>query len=397
MPHTRENSSILVTCPKGLPPYLRAELEALGLPARELISGVETLGNLALCMRLNLVLRTGHRVLFELARFRAADPVALGVELERIPWEDIIPVDGHLTVDSSVQNDNVRDERYVNQKAKDAIVDRILEQEGRRPNSGPDPVGACVFIHWRGTEATVYLDTTGAPLSRRGYRKMPHKAPLQETLAAAIVLATGYDGSGHFLGPMCGSGTLGIEAALIALNRAPGLLRSDFAFQHLVGFDPEAFELLRREARAQSRKTIAGRILVSDNDPAAIEAARQNALTAGVEGHLEFQVCDFREAEVPDGPGICVLNPEYGARMGDADRLAETYAGLGDFFKQSLSGWRGFVFTGNMDLAKRVGLRPKRRIPFFNAKIECRLLEYELYSGTRKVRPTDEDGTGGTK
>jgi Predicted N6-adenine-specific DNA methylase len=397
MPHTRENSSILVTCPKALPPYLRAEIEALGLPARELIAGVETLGNLALCMRLNLLLRTGHRVLFEIARFHAADPAALGAELERMPWEDIIPVDGYLTVDSSVQNDHVRDERYVNQKAKDAIVDRILEQEGRRPNSGPDPIGACVFIHWRGTEVTVYIDTTGAPLSRRGYRKMPHKAPLQETLAAAIVLATGYDGSGHFLGPMCGSGTLGIEAALIALNRAPGLLRSDFAFQHLVGYNPEAFELLRREARAQSRKTIAGRILVSDNDPAAIEAAKQNALTAGVEGHLEFQVCDFREVEVPEGPGICVLNPEYGARMGDAERLAETYAGLGDFFKQRLSGWRGFVFTGNMDLAKRVGLRPKRRIPFFNAKIECRLMEYELYSGTRKVRPADAGTTSGAE
>jgi putative N6-adenine-specific DNA methylase len=337
-------------------------------------------------MRLNLVLRTGHRVLFELARFRAEDPVALGDELSRLPWEDIIPVDGHLTVDSSVQNDHVRDGRFANQKAKDAIVDRILEQEGRRPNSGPDPIGACVFLHWRGSEVIVYLDTTGVPLSRRGYRKMPHKAPLQETLAAAVVLATGYDGSGHFLGPMCGSGTLGIEAALIGLNRAPGLLRTDFAFQHLVGHDPASFEELRREARAQSRKHLGGRILLSDNDPVALEATRQNILTAGVETHVEVQLCDFREAEVPeDGEGVCVLNPEYGARLGDAEHLAETYSGIGDFFKQKLSGWRGYVFTGNPELAKQVGLRPKRRIPFFNAKIECRLMAYELYSGSRRT------------
>lgn len=403
MPHTSLVSSILVTCPKALPPFLRVELEALGLSARELISGVETKGDLALCMRLNLLLRTGHRVLFELARFRAADPQALGDELGRLPWEDIIPVDGNLTVDSSVQNDNVRDGRYANQKAKDAIVDRILEQEGRRPNSGPDPIGACVFLHWRGNDVTVYLDTTGVPLSRRGYRKMPFKAPLQETLAAAVVLATGWRGEGHFLSPMCGSGTLGIEAALIALNRAPGLLRTGFAFQHLVGYDEAAFEALRREARAQSRKRLDGRILLSDNDPGALEAARQNALTAGVETHLEYELNDFREIEVPEATGggdICVLNPEYGARLGDVTGLAEVYAGIGDFFKQRLSGWRGYVFTGNPDLAKRVGLRPKRRIPFYNAKIECRLLEYEMYSGTRRVRqgegeiPVEVQGEG---
>ncbi len=397
-PHLSKDLPILVTCPKGLVPFLRAEIEALGLPTEELIAGVLTRGDMALCMRLNLVLRTGHRVLLQIARLKAADPTALGRELSRLPWEDIIPVDGHLTVDSSVQNDHVRDSRFANQKAKDAIVDRIAEQEGRRPNSGPDPVGACVFLHWRGAELTVYLDTTGVPLSRRGYRKMPHKAPLQETLAAGIMLATGWDGSGHFLSPMCGSGTLAVEAALIALNRAPGLLRSGFAFQHLVGFDSAAYEDLRREVRALGRKEFPGRILLSDFDPAALEAARQNARTAGVEGHLEFQACDFREAEVPafieGGANVCVLNPEYGARLGDLAGLEAVYAGIGDFFKQRLSGWRGYVFTGNPELAKRVGLKPRRKIPFFNAKIECRLLEYEMYQGSRKASKNGGSGGG---
>lgn len=388
-----EPRPILVTCPKGLPPFLAGELSALGLPGRELAAGVLTKGNMDDCVRLNLRLRTGHRVLLELARFRAPDPDALARELGRIPWEDIIPADGHLTVDGSVKNEHVRDARFANQKVKDAVVDRILAKRGRRPDSGPEPTGAALFLHWRDDAATIYLDTSGAPLSRRGYRKMPHTAPLQETLAAGIVLATGYGpDAGHFLSPMCGSGTLAIEAALVALNRAPGLLRPDFAFRHLVGFDAARCDELRREAAADARKTIDGRIVASDIDPAAVAAARQNARTAGVEGHMEFAVADFRESPVPEPlangtTGVCALNPEYGARLGETGPLAAVYAGIGDFFKQRLAGWRGYVFTGNPELAKRVGLKPRRRIPLFNAKIECRLLEYELYAGSR--RPHD--------
>lgn len=379
---------VLVTCPKALPPFLAQEMAALGLPGRELTAGVLAEGDMANCMRLNLHLRTGHRVLYELARLTAPDPAALAEELGRLPWEDIIPADGHLTIDSSVANEHVRDTRFANMKAKDAIVDRILSRMGKRPDSGPDPVGAALFLHWRDDAATIYLDTTGAPLARRGYRKMPHKAPLQETLAAGIVLATGYgrdEASAHFLSPMCGSGTLAIEAALIGLNRAPGLLRSGFAFQHLVGFDAARYQELRREAARAAKKQLPGRIVASDIDPEAVAAARQNARTAGVEEHIEFQVADFRESIVPaEGAGVCVLNPEYGARLGDSPRLEPVYASIGDFFKQRLAGWRGYVFTGNPELAKRVGLKPRRRTPFYNAKIECRLLEYELYQGTRR-------------
>ncbi|MDO9630912.1 MAG: class I SAM-dependent RNA methyltransferase, partial [Humidesulfovibrio sp.] len=165
-----------------------------------------------------------------------------------------------------------------------------------------------------------------------------------------------------------------------------------------IDFDEAAYEALRREQHAQARKTLPRRILASDNDPEAVEAARQNARTAGVEDHIEFSVADFRETEVPEGPegseetGVCVLNPEYGERMGDNDELPGTYAAIGDFFKKRLSGWRGYVFTGNSELAKRVGLKPRRRTPFYNAKIECRLLEYEMYSGSRR-QPKDNGET----
>jgi len=207
---------------------------------------------------------------------------------------------------------------------------------------------------------------------------------MQETLAAAVVLAAGWNGEGPFINPMCGSGTLAIEAALIALNKAPGLLRSRYAFQHLLGFDPEAWQSMRHGARAETRKTPDGPIIASDANPEAVKAARQNAKTAGVDHLMEFRVCDFRETPIPEGGGIIVLNPEYGKRMGELKRLENVYRGIGDFFKQKGRGCRGYIFTGNLDLAKKVGLRTRRRIPFFNGEIECRLLEYDLYAGSRK-------------
>jgi putative N6-adenine-specific DNA methylase len=241
-----------------------------------------------------------------------------------------------------------------------------------------------VHLHWEQDRCEVWLDTSGEPLSRRGYRKIPLEAPMQETLAAAVILATGWDGKAPLVSPMCGSGTLAIEGALIASRQAPGILRQNFGFMHLLGFDPSAFEKQREEFKKAARQEAAGRIVATDIRPEAVEAARQNARTAGVEHLIEFQTCDFRESTVPEGEGIVILNPEYGERMGDAGKLGDIYKGIGDFFKNRCLGYRGYIFTGNLDLAKQVGLRTKRRIPFYNGPIECRLLEYELYRGSRK-------------
>lgn len=390
MPMFTDPTTILATCPLGMAPFLRAELEALGFPEiRELESGVLTRGTLADCMRLNLHLRTAHRVLFEVDRIRAKDTDALYGRIARLPWEQVMDADGYLSVSSSVRNDSVRDNRFANVRIKDAVADRFMNAFGRRPDSGPDQGrGVCLFLHWRGDQATLYVDTTGEPLSKRGYRRMPHKAPMQETLAAACVLASTWresmDMGGNFIAPMCGSGTLAIEAALIALNRAPGMLRERFALMHLTAFDAGHWKKLRAEARKQKAGSIPGRIIATDRDPKAIEAARKNARMADLEEHIEFQVCDFRDTDIPEGAGVVMLNPEYGKRLGDMQALEPVYKGIGDFFKQRCGGYTGYIFTGNMNLAKRVGLRTRRRIIFFNASIECRLLEYELYAGTRK-------------
>lgn len=383
-----ETYPLLITCPKGLSPWLAKEIQELGLPVeRELPLGVQTRGSLREAMRLNLHLRIGHRVLLELKYFNAPNAAMLHARAVKIPWEEWIPSDGYVTVHASVSARGREHSGHAALKVKDAVVDRIRKRTGRRPDAGPEQRGAAVFLHWQGDRATVYLDTSGEPLSKRGYRLQPHKAPLQETLAAAIVVASGYR-DGHFVNPMCGSGSLACEAALLACNVAPGLLRERFAFMGLLGYDASLFNRLREQAEAARRHAPKGRIVVTDHDPAAVEAARANAQRAGMEKYMEFAVCDFQETTVPsvssELPGTILLNPEYGMRLGEEEALAETYAAIGDFFKQHCLGYIGGVFTGNPVLSKRVGLKTRRRIPFFNAKIECRLLLYELYSGSRK-------------
>ena len=375
-----DKSRILITCPKGIPPFLKQELLALGLPVlSEKIAGVETEGTPADCQRLNLSIRTGHRVLLLLNEFPAKNPDELYQRIAAMPWEEHVPEAGYLCVTSSVEQEGIRDQRYATLKCKDAIVDRIREKTGTRPDSGPERSGTVVHLYWKDDHCALYLDTSGEPLSRRGYRKIPLEAPMQETLAAAVVLATSWDGNGTFINPMCGSGTLAIEAALIGLNKAPGLLRSRFGFMQVKGYDEKLWQDLREKARQQARKSLSGRIIATDINPAAIEAARKNAATAGVEQLIEFGVCSFEDTMVPEGTGVVVMNPEYGERMGEIEKLQVVYKGIGDYFKQKCKGYTGYVFTGNPKLAKRVSLKPKQRWEFFNSNIECRLLEYDLY------------------
>lgn len=380
-------SVVLVTCPKGFSPYLRQELERLGFKIREeKIAGVEIKASLNECMKLNLYVRTGHRVLYQLKRFEASSPEDLYDNVKSMVWERILTPEDYLTVTSSVRTETVNDTRFANVKVKDAIVDRMREKTGRRPHSGPDLCGIIPFLYWRDDECVVYLDTSGEPLSRRGYRKFPAKAPLQETLAACIIMASGWFGKGNFISPMCGSGTLAIEAALIGLKGAPGLMRDDFAFMRLPGFDQEYWDNLCTEAENAERTDITGRIIATDIDPEAVEAARKNAREAGVEHHIEFGVCDFRDTEVPENGGVVIINPEYGERLGSTSDLEKVYTAIGDFFKSKCQSYKGYVFTGNKELAKFIGLRTSRRLQFFNAKIECRLLEYEIYQGSTRRR-----------
>ena len=381
---------IVITCAKGIPPFLKEEILSLKLPVRsESIAGVETEGAMEDAMRLNLGLRTGQRVLFLVEEIRARNADELYAGISGIAWEDYTSPDEYLCVTSAVDNPTIRDSRFANVKCKDAIVDRIKKKYGRRPDSGPDRTGAVVDLYWKGDRCWVYLDTSGEPLYRRGYRKIPLHAPMQETLAAAVIAAAGWKGKGNFINPMCGSGTLAVEAAMVALNKAPGLLRKNFGFMHLRGFNRAAWEAVLQAAQAQVRKTFTGKIVATDKDPKAVRASRQNAEAAEVDHLIEFSVGDYSETPVPAGEGVVILNPEYGERMGKVEQLKEVYRGIGDFFKKNCQGYTGYLFTGNLDLAKQVGLKAKRKTPFFSSKIECRLLEYDLYEGSRRI-PGDQ-------
>jgi 23S rRNA G2445 N2-methylase RlmL len=380
-----EKNRILVTCAKGITPFLREEILHLGFPVlAETIAGIATEGTMDDTLRLNLFLRTGHRVLFLIREFTARDADGLYNSLSEIPWEEYIDEDGYVCITSSVDNPTIKDSRYANVRCKDAIVDRIRERRGQRPDSGPEKDRVVVNLYWKGDICSVYFDTSGEPLCRRGYRNIPMTAPMQETLAAAVIVASGWKGAGNFINPMCGSGTLAIEAALIALNRAAGILRNNFGFMHLKGFNELLWNELRAQAKREAKKTINCSIIAGDIRKEAVEAAKKNAATAGVDHLIEFSVCDFSETVIPEGGGVVMLNPEYGERMGKLKELEGVYKGIGDFFKQKCGGYTGYIFTGNFELAKKVGLKAKRRVPFFNGGIECRLLEYELYEGSRR-------------
>ncbi len=379
-----------ITCAEHITPFLRREVEALGYEIQEEDHVAVHIGaTLEDCLRLNLHLHTAQHTFWLLTRFRCPSLNALTKEASAFPWEDLIPNDSYFTITSNIEHHSVDNTMYPNLVLKDMIVDRINHKTGSRPDTGPDR--SCVVIHlvWKNDRAWIYLNTNGIRLSDRGYRKMPHDAPMRETLAAAILMGMGYDGSTPLVNPMCGSGTLAIEAALIAAGRAPGLFRSDASCLHTMLDLDDAYIAMRKEAR-KSKPVFRDPmpIIATDNDPRAIQAAKKNAQTAGVDHLIDFEACDFADTEIPDlaegETGHVILNPEYGLRLGETDALKETYSDIGDFFKTRCKGYTGHVFTGSRALSHEIGLKTASRQVFFNAQIECRLLSYELYQGSRK-------------
>ncbi|WP_020402000.1 THUMP domain-containing class I SAM-dependent RNA methyltransferase [Gracilimonas tropica] len=376
-----QKSTISITCPKRITPFLKKELEDLGFPILKVrYAGIETTGSLNDCMLLNLSLRTAHRVHFRLKDCRPKNADQLYDELKKIPWEDYIDKHGYVSVTSFIKNKTVTNTQFANMKVKDAIVDRIRSKTGTRPDSGPNLNKTVIFVFWKNDRAQIYLDTSGESISRRGYRTENHTAPMQETLAASLILASKWKPGQHFVNPMCGSGTIAIEAALQALNKAPGLLRPNYGIKHILGFDEERWGDLRSDLKNKANKDFEGRIIATDHDVRAVNATRKNARTAGLEHLIETKKCDFSETEIPnEQTGVIMLNPPYGDRLGNEKELEPTYEGIGDYFKQEATGWWGYVFTGNFDLAKKIGLRTNQRIEFYNSTIDARLLEYELY------------------
>lgn len=381
-----DKGKIVITCPKRLSPYLEVETKELGfMPEKTFVTGVKLSGTINDCIKLNLNLRCASQVLYSLIEFVAVNADMLYQNIVEYPWENILPVGGYFSVTSNVNNETINNSMFANLRVKDAIVDRLREKRGARPPTGSSQIGAVINLFWKNNEAEIFIDTSGDSLGRHGYRKIPGQAPMLEALAAATILATRWDRESPFVNPMCGSGTLAIEAAMIATNRRPGLFRTNYAFMHLQCYDEKIY--LHEDALLEDQITeVPGlRIIATDYSFKAIENARKNASAAGVSKLIDFAVCDFSETVTPKNvPGVFYVNPEYGERLGEIKELEKTYARIGDFMKQKCAGYFGYVFTGNLDLAKKIGLKAKRRIEFYTSTIDCRLLEYELYSGSRE-------------
>jgi len=380
-------SKVIITCNKRLSPYLQDEVTALGYTIeRSFATGVELNITLTECIKLNLNLRCASQILYAIKSFKAITPDDLYNEIAAIEWEELIDFSGYFSVTSNVDNPNITTPLFANLKVKDAIVDRMKEKKGIRPNSGSDANKTVVHLYWKDADADVFMDTSGETLAKHGYRKIPGKAPMLEALAAGVILASNWDKKSPFINPMCGSGTLAIEAALIATNRAPGLYRMNYGFMHILGYNEEDFFAERRILKDQVIKIVDLKIIASDLSEDAVEVTRRNAKTAGVDTLIDFEVCDFELTPVPeDGKGVVVFNPEYGERLGVHSKLELTYKRMGDFMKTKCKGYSGYIFTGNPDLAKKIGLKAAKKVEFYNGKLDCRLLEYELYDGSRRA------------
>jgi len=350
--------------------------------------GVAFEGDWEACYRANLWSRLASRVLWHVAVFDYASEEDLYRATRAIAWQQLFDVGCTLRVNVTGQRSPLKSIEFATLRIKDAICDRCRDATGRRPSV--DRVSPDVRVHafLEAQRATLYLDTSGEPLFKRGWRLARVEAPLRENLAAAIVLLSGWQPEEPLLDPMCGGGTLLAEAAALGLRRAPGAGRA-FGFEKLAAFDEQLWHRLRAEA-AQPPPPRRLALYGSDSDAGALDAARSNLAAAGYEGLVQLEQSDLLERKAPAGNGVLLANPPYGERIGEEEALARLYPRLGDALKRNFAGWRCYFFTADLRLPKLIRLQPSRRVPLYNGALECRLYEFRIVAGShRGVRKPD--------
>ncbi len=366
------------TCGRGIEPVLAGELRALG--ARDVAEGrggASFAGGKALLYKTNLWLRTAVRVLVPVLEATVTSPDELYEAVRGVDWSRYLTPDHTLAVDCNVRDSALTHSRFAALRTKDAICDQFLERQGRRPSVDVEEPMVKLNLHVYRDAAVLSLDSSGASLHKRGYRPIQTRAPLNEALAAALVLLSGWGGDVPFADPLCGSGTLPIEAAWLALRRPPGLTRKRFGFMGWMDYDVALWAGLRDEARGGVLKRLPAAVTGSDARRDAVEFAARNARAAGIGHLLKFDVRDVRDFAPPGPPGVLVCNPPYGERIGEEKELRFLYRMIGAVLRERCRGWKAFVFTGNPRLAAEVGIEPAGATPLFNGKIPCRLLRFE--------------------
>jgi putative N6-adenine-specific DNA methylase len=368
----------------GLENILSEELARLG--ARDIEKhnrAVGFTGDLGFMYKANLCLRTALRVLVPIHTFNARHEDHYYKKIKAMEWEKYMDVDGTLAINCSLNSDFFGHSKYMEQKTKDAIVDRFRELYGRRPSVDTTFPSLRINIFINQDNITVSLDSSGESLHKRGYRDKTNLAPINEVLAAGLVLLSGWDKRSNFVDPMCGSGTILIEAALIAANIPPGSYKEQFGFELWKNFDKELWDIIYDSAM---NKVIEDTplILGGEISPNVSRKAVININEANLKHTISVKTSSFEDLEAPEGRGILIINPPYGERMDKDEDINALYKSIGDTLKKKWKGYEAWIITSNPEAAKHIHLTPKPKIKLFNGSLECRFMRYELYDGTHR-------------
>ena len=378
----RETFQMTAKCMSGMENILAKELYNLG--AKDIKTQTRAVlftGDQLLMYACNLYLRTALRILKPIDRFYAHDFGRLYKRVKRIEWENYMSVSNSFAIDSVTFGRSFKHSHFTSLKVKDAIADYFREKTGDRPSVNKDNPDILISIHIVDNQCTVSLDSSGKPLDKRGYKQEITEAPLSEVLAAGLILSSGWKGECDFVDPMCGSGTLAIEAAMIAGNIAPGKFRS-FAFQNWFDFDEKLWNNLKEDA-IEFEQEIPVKISASDIHMQVAEIAERNIKSAGLGNAIKVKNMDFFQSRSTADKGILIMNPPYGERLDKDQDMPEFYKRIGDHLKQYYSGWDAWIFSGNKTAIKQVGLKPSRKLMFLNGSIECKYHKFEMYKGSK--------------
>lgn len=374
----------------GLEPVLAEELKKLGATDIEPHNrAVSFTGDQRMLYRANLWLRTATRILVPIFGARAWNEDSLYAAAQKLDWSQYFSLDETFAVHTTLNTDKFDHSLYVSLKVKDAIVDQFRDKFGRRPNVDKDKPDISIQVHISADQVTFLLDSSAISLHKRGYKAAIYKAPLSECLAAGMIMLTGWDGTEPLYDPMCGSGTILTEAALIAKNIAPGLYRESFGFMTWNDFDPLLWEEVVDEAHAAQVKTDAV-IYGSDVSMVALDETDQNIAKAQLGDIIKLKQVAFEQGSAPPEVGMILTNPPYGERI-EKDDMIEFYQEIGNTLKRDYAGWTAWIFSGNLQALKFVGLKPSRKIPLFNGPIECRLNRFDLYRGSKKASKQEDN------
>ena len=375
---------------QGLEEILAEELTTLG--ANDVQIGrrmVSFTGDKEMMYKANFCLRTAIRILKPIKHFTAKDADAVYEQIKAIHWEEILDVDKTFAIDAVVFSDEFRHSKFVSYKVKDAIVDYFRELNGKRPSVRISKPDVLLNIHIAQTTCTLSLDSSGESLHRRGYRQEAVEAPLNEVLAAGMILMTGWKGECDLIDPMCGSGTIPIEAALIARNIAPGVFRKEFAFEKWGDFNQDLFDRIYNDDSQEREFT--HKIYGYDNNPKANEIATHNVKAAGVSKDIILKLQPFQQFEQPAEKSIIITNPPYGERISSNDLLG-LYNMIGERLKHAFVGNDAWILSYREECFDQIGLKPSIKTPLFNGPLECEFRKYQIFDGKYKEFKSQEGG-----